>query len=193
MTPTTDGQFRVLDVRGETARLADCETHEPVDVTLDGDAVRPGYRVDAALAWEDGTARFETLDVVERTLLGYADGVTNLFEVALDVWEEAKREGLGVNARTTYDTDSEPNGAVYTFAEQPGERDVFADLRAGALPLEPLVDRLQEHADPPHEVFVLRPATHDFVLVYLVASKESVLANTVRDTYDLPRPSEPEP
>lgn len=192
MTPTTDGQFRVLDVRGDVARLVDRETHEPVDVTLDGESVRPGYRVSAELAWDDGDARFTALDVEERTLIAYADGVTNLFEVALDTWEEAKRDGVGVNGRTTYSTDGEPNGAVYTFAEQAGEQDVFADLRAGALPLEPLVDRLGEHADPPHEVFVLRPATHDFVLVYLVASKGSVLANTVRDTYDLPRPSEPD-
>jgi hypothetical protein len=36
----------------------------------------------------------------------------------------------------------------------------------------------------------MRPVEHDFVVVYLVLHRDSVLADTVRDTYDCPRPSE---
>jgi len=64
---------------------------------------------------------------------------------------------------------------------------LLADLRAGRLPIEPLVARVNESRDDdePREVFVLRPAAHDFVAVYVVFDRDGVLAQTVRDTYDL--------
>ncbi|CDK39249.1 uncharacterized protein BN903_21 [Halorubrum sp. AJ67] len=34
-------------------------------------------------------------------------------------------------------------------------------------------------------MFVLRPAAHEFVAVYVVFDRDGVLAQTVRDTYDL--------
>ena len=37
----------------------------------------------------------------------------------------------------------------------------------------------------PRSVFVLRPAAYDFVAVYVVFDRDGVLAQTVRDTYDL--------
>ena len=179
--------------------LLDRTDHEPVRVASEGydggladsvGALRPGYLVNATLAWSDGDARFENCEIRKRTLFTYVDAASGLFEAALDVMEEAHQEGVGVHGRPTFSTDGEPNGAVYAFAEQAGERDVFAEIRTGALPLEPLVDRLDGHEDCAHEVFVMRPVEHDFVVVYLVLRRDSVLADTVRDTYDCPRPSE---
>lgn len=204
METTTESAFRVLGAapeRGDDLLLLDRADHEPVRVAADGyddlgasvDALRPGYLVDATLAWDDGDARFADLDVRKRTLFTYADAVTGLFEAALDTMEQAHQEGASVQGRPTFSTDDEPNGAVYAFAEQSGERDVFEEIRTGALPLEPLVDRLDQEDDGEHEVFVFRPLEHDFVVVYLVLRKNSILADTVRDTYDCPRPSEADP
>ncbi|MFB6072340.1 MAG: DUF6663 family protein [Halobacterium sp.] len=202
METTTEGQFRVLGAAHESPDdllLLDRADHEPVRVAGDGydgaladdvDGLRPGYLVDATLAWADGDARFEAVDVAKPTLFTFSNGVSGLFEAALETMEEAHQEGLGVHGRPTFSTDGEPNGAVYAFAEQAGERDVFEEIRTGALPLEPLVDRLDQEADCAHEVFVFRPIEHDFVVVYLVLHKHSVLADTVRDTYDCPRPAE---
>ena len=190
---STTATLRVRS-RLESGRLrcVDLADGERVDVeSVDG--IHPGYRVETSLEWSGGVARLAELEVTDRTLLSYADGVSNLFEVALDVWAEARRERLGVNARTTYDRTGEPNGAVYAFAEQTGERDVYAEFRNGVAPLEPLVERFREGeagVSAPNEVFVLRPASHRFVLVYLVAEKGGVLADTVRDTYGCPRPAE---
>jgi hypothetical protein len=181
MQTTTAGQYRVLGDAPDRdgLLLLDRADHEPVLVTGEGyeddladavDALRPGYLVDAELVC-----------------------VTGLFEAALETMEEAHQEGLGVASRPTFSTDNEPNGAVYAFAEQPGERDVFEEIRTGALPVEPLVDRLDEEADDAHEVFVFDPLEHDFVIVYLVLHRDSVLADTVRDTYDCPRPPEVDP
>ena len=204
MQTTTAGQYRVLGDAPDRdgLLLLDRADHEPVLVAADGyegdlaDAVaalRPGYLVEATLAWADGDARFETVDVEKRTLLTFARGVSGLFEAALETMEEAHREGLGVTGRPTFSTDNEPNGAVYAFAQQPGERDVFEEIRTGALPIEPLIDRLDEEDDDAHELFVFDPIDHDFVIVYLVLHRDSVLANTVRDTYDCPRPPEVDP
>ncbi|QLC33973.1 hypothetical protein EFA46_007075 [Halarchaeum sp. CBA1220] len=193
MTPTTTGTYRVRSQRPEgTLRCVDLDDGEAVDVA-NADGLRPGYRFTGDLAWEDGDARLGDFTVEDRTLFAYAEGVANLFEVALDTWEEARHEGLGVNARPTYDTGGDPNGAVYTFAEQQGERDVYAELRDGTAPLEPLLARFREDSDfdAPNEVFVLKPATHQFVLVALVAEKGGTYADTMRDTYGCPRPSEP--
>ncbi|GAD53039.1 hypothetical protein MBEHAL_1799 [Halarchaeum acidiphilum MH1-52-1] len=194
MTPTTTGTYRVRSRSTDgDLRCVDLDDGEALDVAPAAD-LRPGYRFDGTLAWDDGTARVTECEVTDRTLFAYADGVANLFEAALDAWEEARRENSGVNARPTFDQGGDPNGAVYTFAEQTGERDVYAELRDGTAPLEPLLDRFRDGEsgfDAPNEVFVLRPATHGFVLVYLVAEKGGVLADTVRDTYGCPRPDEP--
>jgi len=206
MTPTTSGAYRVLSDprRGSELLLVETETYEPTTVALDEEtasveddgfaaqvaALRPGYAIEATLAWADGVARFESLSVTTRTLLSFADGVSGLFEAALDTMEEARRDGLGVHSTVTYSTDGRSNGALYAFAEQAGERDVFAEFRNGTRPLEPLLERAAAEVAEPYEVFVFRPATHRFVLVYIVLRKESVLADTVRDTYDCPRPEE---
>lgn len=201
MEATTSGEFRVLgDPRqGSSVTLLDGE-YEPTEVETGGydgalaervAGLRPGYVVSATLAWADGSARFADVSVETPTLFAFREGVSGLFEAALDTMAEARREGLGVNSRVTYDADRRPNGAVYAFAEQPGERDVFAEFRSGARPLDPLLEQADEGADGPREVFVFRPAGHEFVLVYVVLEKRSLLADTVRDTYDCPRPDEP--
>lgn len=193
----TTGECRVLSGVGESGDLilVDRTDYEPTRVQpVDGAApsardLRPGYVIEADISWDDETAHLEDFSVEEWTLFAFARGVSNVFEVALDTWADAQREGLGVNSTVTYSNDGAPNGALYTFAAQSGSADVFAEFSDGRRPLEPLLERVE--ADPPHEVFVLRPATHEFVLVYIVLSKDSILADTVRDTYDCPRPSEP--
>jgi hypothetical protein len=206
MQTTTAGQYRVLGdaLDRDGLLLLDRTDHEPVRVAADGygadsdlaadvAALRPGYLVDATLAWSDGDARFEAVDVEKRTLLTFSRGVSGLFEAALETMEEAHQEGVGVTGRPTFSTDNEPNGAVYAFAQQSGERDIFEEIRTGVLPIEPLVDRLDEEGDDAHELFVFDPIDHEFVVVYLVLHRDSVLADTVRDTYDCPRPPEVDP
>lgn len=202
MQPTSTGTYRVLarSRRRSEVIAADTDDYEPLSVSTAGldegvadavDGLLPGYVIDATLAWaDDGTARFAAVEVVERTLLEFVDGATNLFEPALDTMQEARRDGLGVNSQVTYGENRELNGVVYAFAKQPG-REVFEEFRSGSLPLEPLVERAAEERDPPFELFVLRPPDHEFVIVYLVFEKESVLADTVRETYYCPRPEEP--
>ena len=206
MQTTTASQYRVLGEAPDRdgLLLLDRADQEPVRVAADGydadsgladdvAALRPGYLVDATLVWSDGDARFEAVDVEKRTLLTFSRGVSGLFEAALETMEEAHQEGVGVTGRPTFSTDNEPNGAVYAFAQQPGQRDIFDEIRTGVLPIEPLVDRLDEReaaADDAHEIFVFDPIDHEFVVVYLVLHRDSVLADTVRDTYDCPRPAE---
>lgn len=201
MQTITEGQFRVLGPapeRTDDLLLLDRADHEPVRVAAEGyddmadtvAALRPGHLVDVTLAWEDGDATFTDLEIERRTLFTYREGVSGLFEAALETMEEAHQENMGIHGRPTFSTDGEPNGAVYAVAQQSGERDVFEEIRRGAFPLEPLLDRLDQHEDCAHEVFVFRPREHDFVVVYLVLHRDSILADTVRDTYDCPRPAE---
>lgn len=218
MQATTSGEFRVLEApRGASGHLTllDRSDLEPTlvdasdyedDLARVVTGLRPGYLVEAVLEWTDGTARFAEVEVTSYTLFEYAQGVSGLFEAALETMAEARQEGVGVMGRPTFSTDGEPNGAVYAIAEQHGERDVFEDIQTGRLPLEPLIDRLEDAsgeeestttpsrtaaAEDDHEVFVMRPVEHDFVLVYLVARRNSLLAETVRETYECPRPTEP--
>ncbi|WP_144799707.1 DUF6663 family protein [Halorubrum depositum] len=149
-------------------------------------SLEPGNVVDATLAWTDASARFVDVEVVRESRFRFADGVEGMFEAAVETWEQIHAEGEAVGSITTRSNDGEPNGALYLFADAPGG-DAFADLRAGRLPIEPLVDRVNESRedDDPREVFVLNPAAHDFVAVYVVFDRDGVLAQTVRDTYDL--------
>ncbi|MFC7188002.1 DUF6663 family protein [Halorubrum yunnanense] len=149
-------------------------------------SLEPGYVVDATLAWADGSARFDDVEVARESRFRFADGVEGMFEAAVETWEQIRADGEAVGSITTRSNDGEPNGALYLFADAPGG-DAFADLQAGRLPVEPLVARVNESRedDGPREVFVLRPAAHDFVAVYVVFDRDGVLAQTVRDTYDL--------
>ncbi|MFB6198979.1 MAG: DUF6663 family protein, partial [Halobacteriaceae archaeon] len=149
-------------------------------------------RVDATLEWlPDGMLTFQEVSVIHHTLIEYVNGASPMFEVALGTWEEAQHEGRGVNSTVTFSNDQEPNGALYTFADDPGPgaNSIFEEFKTGDRPIEPLLEQIEP--DEPYEAFVLRPAAHDFVAVYIVLSKGSILAETVRDTYECQRPPEP--
>lgn len=201
MEPTTSGRFRVLDSPRDAAELLllDTDEFDPtyVPTTGHGDldervaTLRPGYLIDATLAWADDTPHFTDLSVAKRTLFEFVDGATGIFEAARETWQQAAMEGAAMNSRVTRDTDSEPNGVLYVFAKQDGAQDLYAEFADGVRPLEPLVDRVNESRDGDHEVFVMRPADEPFVLVYIVFQKNGMLADTVRDTYDCPRSDEP--
>ncbi|WP_135820408.1 DUF6663 family protein [Halostella litorea] len=196
MQPTTSGTFRVLAGTRDAEEwlFLDVETADPTYVPRDAvdagdDDLRPGYRVDATVAWDGGDPRVTDVEVRDRTLFEFVDGADTVFEAAEETWRDARADGAGMNADVTYGTDGEANGVVYTFAEQAGERDLFAEFRDGVRPLEPLLGRLAEGEDPPFEAFVIRPVAEPFVIVYLVVEKGGLLADTVRDTYDCPRES----
>ncbi|WP_418284116.1 DUF6663 family protein [Halorubrum sp. DTA46] len=148
--------------------------------------LEPGNVVEATLAWADGSARFVDFDVVRESRFRFADDVEGMFEAAVETWDQIRASGEAVGSITTRSNDGEPNGALYLFADAPGN-DTFAELRAGRLPIEPLVARVNDShdGDEPREVFVLRPAAHEFVAVYVVFDRDGVLAQTVRDTYGL--------
>ncbi len=150
------------------------------------DAIEPGNVVDATLAWEDGNARITALDVVRETRFRFADDVEGMFEAAVEAWQRIRAEGEAIGSITTKSNDGDPNGALYLFADGPGT-DTFAEVKAARLPIEPLIARVNETRgdDDPREVFVLRPAAHRFVAVYVVFERDGVLARTVRDTYGL--------
>lgn len=210
MDPTSEGRFRVLDRRAERGELLLVEAtddeaaaerpedaYAPTYVADDGyegelaaavDDLRPGHLVDATLSWRDGTAQFESVSVVERTRFEFADDVTGLFEAATEAWRHAEANNEGMATQVTRDTDGEPNGVFYLFAKQPA-RDLFAEFQNGSLPLEPLLARANADLDDddPREVFVMRPRDEPFVVVYIAFRRDGLLANTVRDTYDLPR------
>ncbi|ESP89308.1 DUF6663 family protein [Candidatus Halobonum tyrrellensis] len=199
--------------RGDGAE-GDLAAYEPVRVAADGYEeplaadvadLEPGYVVDATVEWTDGGARFAAVDVDRPTRYLFADGVTDLFEAARDAWDDARAAGDAMASRVTRDTDGEPNGALYVFADAGGDgggvnspvrraatagtaggggRDLFAEFRDGTTPIDPLVERANEGAgDGPREVFVLRPADGRFVVVYIAFERDGLLAQTVRDTY----------
>jgi hypothetical protein len=157
------------------------------------ESVAAGNVVDADLTWHDGDPRFDRLAVVAETTFAFADGVTGMFEAAKSAWMVAEAENEAMNARVTRGTDGDPNGALYVFAKQSGARDLFAEFRDGVRPLDPLVSRVEtgesdrvelpSEAEQARAVFVLRPADEPFLAVYIVFDRESVLAQTVRDTY----------
>jgi hypothetical protein len=206
MRLTTDGRFRVLSRPRAAEELllievdpsADGDEFDPTYVSTDGydgslgdvvTGLQPGYVVDATLEWDDGAPRFLDIEVVERTLIEFVDGVTGLFRAATETWAVAEANGDAMNSRVTRDTDGRPNGALYVFAKQPGARDVFEEFKSGLLPLEPLIERVDERlGDGDREVFVMRPADEPFVVVYIAFEKGGLLATTIRETYDAPRP-----
>ena len=194
MHQTTTGTYRVLESprAPDELLLLDTETQDPTYITTAGYEgnlteqvadLEPGNRITATLSWAEGTPRFSAVEVETHTTVEFVDDATGIFEAARETWEEARREGAAMNSRVTKDTDGEANGVVYTFAKQSGQRDLYEEFRDGVTPLEPLIDRLTESADPPFAVFVIRPVEEPFVLVVLALDAEGLFADTVRDTY----------
>ena len=171
------------DEDGDTDDETGNDTADLADRVAD---LQPGCVVDATLAWTDGSARFVDLDVVRESRFRFADDVEGMFEAAVETWDQIRAAGEAVGSITTRSNDGEPNGALYLFADAPGS-DTFAELRAARLPIEPLIARVNDSRGDgePREVFVLRPAAHEFVAVYVVFDRAGVLAQTVRDTYGL--------
>ena len=190
-------------VDGETAETAPADETAPDTETVETiRSLEPGYVVAAELVWDDSDAAFLDCTICSQTRIQYADGVTGLFEKAKETWHDAQVAGEAMNSAVTYSTGKEPNGVVYVFAKQDPPRDLFAEFRTGATPIEPLIQRVNathgaadaaadatdsESADSPERaVFVLNPADEPFVVVYIVFRKNGMLAQTVRDTYGLP-------
>jgi len=211
MEPTTTGRFRVLDRRPDgTILLVDLDAAVAAVEDTDPEAdlqplaavppetdeelaetvgkLKPGYVITASLAWDDSEAEFVDCEIQERSWIQYADGVSGLFEVAQETWYDAQMAGDAMNSRTTYSTDNEANGVVYTVAKQTPPRDLFNEFRTGATPIEPLIQRVEAERDDSEDraVFVMNPVDEEFVLIYIVFRKDGMLAETVRDTYGLP-------
>lgn len=201
MAATESGTYRVFESdRGDSELLlVERDAEEPTYVRADGydeplastvAELRPGYLVDATLDWgTDGPPAFADLEIRTRTLFAFVDGTPDIFEHARETFEEGKREHMPIGSNVTYGTDGEANGVIYTVAKQRGEQDVFADLSTGRMTMEPMIEKLRDgDAAPPYEVFVIRPADEPFVVVYLALEKGGLLADTIRDEYDCPRP-----
>jgi len=177
-------------------RLLDRETYDPVVVSLEASTprladVHPGYLLDATLDWSAPEPPVDDITVQRPTLYTFVDEIDPVFEVAQDVWQEARASGDGMNSRVTRNTDGDANGVCYVFAEPPLE-DRLAEFREGARPLEPLIDRVNETSDTaPREVFVMRPTDGEFVVVTIAFEKEGHFADTLRETYSCERPPEP--
>jgi hypothetical protein len=174
-------------------RLLDRETYDAVVTASEGhdvsvEEVRPGYLVDADLDWSTSEPTIRSLSVRRPTLYAFADDIEPVFDVAQDAWSEARLAGDSMNSRVTRNTDNEVNGVLYVFAE---DGTTFESFRDGERPLEPLVDRVNEQeGESPREVFVLRPASREFVVVTIALRKGGQFADTLRETYERPRPSE---
>jgi len=193
------GTYRVLAGRDdETWRFLDRTTFETVAVPLDGHDVavadlEPGYLIDADLDWGSEEPTVRSLALRRPTLYTFVDDADPIFEVAESLWEETRSAGEGMNATQTYNTDNRVNGVCYVFAD-PGQPSVFDEFRDGARPLEPLVDRVNDEPDTdpePRELFVLRPVDGEFTVVTIALTKDGRFAETLRETYERERPTEP--
>ncbi|MEF8840364.1 MAG: DUF6663 family protein [Haloarculaceae archaeon] len=189
-TPTTEGVYRVLESTrsegerdGEEWLLLEVETADPTYVPRGDLDAAAGNRVRATITWPDGDPRVEEFEVVADTQFGFTRTREPLFQDAHACWRDAREAGEAMASRVTHGTDGDPNGAVYTFAEQPGSRDLYEEFRDGGRPLDPLLARLAESVDPPFEVFVIDHTGEPFVVVLLAFEREGLVAGTVRETY----------
>lgn len=180
------GPFRVLPGRdGDEWLLLDVESADPTYVDREAlPDVEPGNRVVADLSWDGDDPVVADASVDSGTVFTFVRTDEAVFEAAETTFEEARAEGAAMNSRVTYSTDNDPNGVLYTFADQPGSRDIYAEFRDGGTPLEPLLSRAAQpdEVSPPFSVWVLDP-TEAFVLVYIVLDPNGLLEETMRETY----------
>ena len=190
MTRSTEGPFRVLPGRRDgEALLVDVNSADPLYVAEsslstpnEASELAVGNRIDADLSWAGEEPVLSDATVETDTRFRFRRTDEQLFEAARSCFEEARAEGAAMNSRVTYDTSRNPNGIVYTFAEQPGSRDLFAEFRDGTKPLDPLLDRAAEGAEPPFSVWVLA-SDAPFLVVYIVLDPDGLLESTMADTY----------
>jgi len=201
MAATESGIYRVFesDRGGEELLLVEKGEEQPIYVQASGyyeplestvAELEPGYLVEATLAWSgDDDPSFAELSIETRTLFEFVDGVPEIFQQAKETFEQGKQERMPIYSNVTYGTDGDANGVIYTFAKQADEKDIFAEFKDGRMTLEPMIDKLGDgDEEPPFEVFVIRPESTQFLVVYLTLEKDGLLANTIRDEYDCPRP-----
>lgn len=215
MQPETHGRFRVHNRQpgeddGETTAILvelpdrpavsetgeNTATYEPIHAVITEqsdentperptETVRPGHVIDATVTWDESSAYITESAVHRRSRFQFADGVSGLFEAATSLWDKTRTAGDHMGSTATRSTDGEPNGALYVFADPPG-RDLYTELREGHIPVEPLITRVNARRGASERaVFVLHPTEGDFVVVYVVFDVNGVLAQTVRDTYEL--------
>ncbi|WP_181692131.1 DUF6663 family protein [Natronomonas sp. LN261] len=185
MTRYTEGPFRVLAGRHDDEwLLLDVNSADPVYVPRSSlpDAVA-GNRINGDLQWDGDVPTLSDATVETETRFRFRRTDEPIFEAAQTCFETARAGNEAMNSRVTYDTDRNPNGIVYTFAEQPGRRDLFTEFRDGTKPLDPLCARAAEGTDPPFSVWVL-DSDEPFVVVYLVLDPDGLLERTMRDTYE---------
>lgn len=184
MTRHIEGPFRVLPGRDDGEwLLLDVASADPVYVSRSSlPEVSVGNRIGGDLEWIGEEPTLETVTVESRTRFRFRRTDEPIFEAARSCFENARASGDAMNSRVTYDTDRNPNGVVYTFAAQPGSRELFSEFEDGTKPLEPLLARAAESADPPFSVWVLDP-DDPFVVVYIVLDPDGLLDRTMADTY----------
>ncbi len=184
MVPTTEGTFRVLPGRSDEEWLfLDVDSMDPTYVSrTETDEIAIGNRVEATLEWPDGEPSIVDLTVLETTRFRFLRTDAPVFQAAQHCFEEARRANDPMNAQVTRDTDGRPNGVIYTFAEQPGQRDLFAEFADGQKPLEPLLERAATSKAPPFSVWVV-DVTEPFVLVTIVFDPDGVFEETMCETY----------
>ena len=184
-TEYTEGPFRVLPGRTDDEwLLLDVASADPVYLPRASlPEVAAGNRVDGELVWAGDGPTLEAATVETATRFLFRRTTEPVFEAAETCFETARAAGDAMNSRVTYDTERNPNGIVYTFAEQAGNRDLFSEFEDGTKPLEPLVARAGENAEPPFSVWILDPPA-PFVVVYIVLEPDGLLDRTMRETYD---------
>ncbi len=187
------GSYRVLESTRETDELLLLETADadPVYVSTTGyeqplastvKSIDPGNLLSVSFDWSQSRPRFETVTIDRETTFTFVSNATNLFEAAINCWETARASGEPMNSSLTYDTDRNPNGVVYAFAEQAGERSLFEEFRDGIKPLDPLLEPI-ERVGPPYALFCLDPAAYSCVIVTIAFDQSGLFANTMCDTY----------
>jgi hypothetical protein len=185
MTRSTNGPFRVLPGRADDEwLLLDVASAEPVYLPRASlPNVSVGNRIAGELVWDGEEPALVDATVETDTRFRFRRTDEPIFEAARTCFEAARAEGEAMNSRVTYGTDRDPNGVVYTFADGPGAPDLFSAFRDGHKPLDPLVARAAEGADPPFSVWILAPR-EPFVAVYIVLDPDGLLERTMADTYD---------
>ncbi|MFP8956346.1 DUF6663 family protein [Natrialbaceae archaeon A-CW3] len=184
MTPTTEGTFRVLHGRTDDEwLLLEVDTADPTYVPATDGELAVGNRIHAQIEWNDDQPSLGEWDVLDRTRFHFYRTDAPVFQAAQGCFEEARQAGEAMNARVTRDTDGRPNGVVYTFADQPGQRDLFGEFRDGEKPLEPLLQRAAESEAPPFSVWIL-DVPEPFVLVTIVLDPDGLFAETMAEMYE---------
>ncbi|MFC4987483.1 MULTISPECIES: DUF6663 family protein [Saliphagus] len=180
----TEGRFRVLPGRDDDEwLLLDVESADPTYVPRESAPdLASGNRIEATLDWSGDEPAIADWTVLTDTRFRFLRTREPIFEAAETCFEAARSAGDAMNARVTQDTDGRANGVVYTFADQSGQRDLFAEFRDGEKPIEPLVARAAEDEEPPFSVWVIDPE-EPFVVVFIVLDPEGLLAETMAETY----------